>query len=718
MKHNLDLKINKIKISDVIVRLSRLLQLDLPRSYLRKSVFCLSKGQQWSLQYGKHGIALFKERCEYMSRWVLSSNREPDRNHPLWKLNRRGSHWVPKGFHWAFIGFKSKRHLLFVLTLLSYHRVLRSKPRWSLSSITDHPPSYLMIFITSLRLFKSPLWTNYPLRKLRLSFRYSPKFTTSVKSGPNGPRSWKWVEEDYIALKESWAGMWVFLLFRKLSRFGDVKSCTRLVHLYMDTRDSVRSKGRDQFRKKLVHSKLSILSDKSGKSRIVAIGDSWTQSILRPLHDHLFKIIRRLNHTDGTFDQDKQRKRVQRWTKRNKGKVYSLDLSSATDRLPIFTQALVLKRMIPEFSVSIICLWVFVMVGRKFLYRRNVGKHNVDKFVSYRIGQPMGFYSSWAMLALTHHCIVWYASYQAGYTKDYFRHYAILGDDIVISSETVAREYKKIISNLGVSISLHKSYESSSTSEFAKSIFVDGFDVSPFSWEILFLRRDYYFQDASILLQDLYNRNIKVPLDIFVDSWSRQIGNKHRLLCFITCPYLPVYYDHPIFQGWDKYACGYIHFRRLERGYLRLTFEDVAGSFVVSDDKMPNSDVSPWKTPGYEMLEELEDYPFLETFEGSQSVRIFDLGNGFVMCSLGLIEFEEPAPSSWNLKSYGFPSRIFSRKPPVLKDYDPKDSRDERRKTLPKLEILRLAEIFYDHNMTSLVYKYHSMEGGCMRVRN
>lgn len=513
---NSDIEKHKIKIHDVIDRLSRLLQLDLPRSYLRKPVYCLMKGRLLAKHRGKHGIASYKDRCDYMTRWVLSSNREPCKNHPLWKLTHKGSHWIPKGFHWAFIGFKSKRHLIFVLTLLSYHRAMETKPRWNLSSVTDHPHSYYRLIKTSYSLFRSPMWNNTPYRKLLTSFQFKPVFTTSVKSGPNGPVAWKWLREDYIALKESWTGVWVLLLFRKLCAFGDVGLCTRLSHLYIDTRDSVRSIGRDQFRKELVHSKLALLSDKSGKSRVVAIGDSWTQSILLPIHDHLFSMLRKLQHVDGTFDQDRQRKRIQEWTRlgrARKTKVFSLDLSSATDRLPIFTQAFILKRMIPQFSWMVIILWVFVMVGRKFLYRRNVGKHNVSKFVRYRVGQPMGFYSSWAMLALSHHSIVWYASYLAGHKKGYFRNYAILGDDIVINSVSVATQYKKIISDLGVDIAKHKSYEDPCTAEFAKSLFVGGDDVSPLSWEVLSHRIEYYFQDASIILQHLYARDIKVLLN-------------------------------------------------------------------------------------------------------------------------------------------------------------------------------------------------------------
>lgn len=93
----------------------------------------------------------------------------------------------------------------------------------------------------------------------------------------------------------------------------------------------------------------------------------------------------------------------------------------------------------------------------------------------------MGFYSSWAMLAITHHLIVRWAAYLEGYNPKYFVGYAILGDDIVIMNRKVASRYKWIMTELGVAISLAKSYESHNVVEFAKSLFVDGTDVSPLS---------------------------------------------------------------------------------------------------------------------------------------------------------------------------------------------------------------------------------------------
>jgi len=78
----------------------------------------------------------------------------------------------------------------------------------------------------------------------------------------------------------------------------------------------------------------------------------------------------------------------------------------------------------------------------------------------------MGTYSSWAVFTLTHHLVVHYCAFLEGY-KD-FNQYIILGDDIVIKNDKVAKRYIDVISLLGVEVSLNKTHVSKDTYEFAK----------------------------------------------------------------------------------------------------------------------------------------------------------------------------------------------------------------------------------------------------------
>ena len=87
-------------------------------------------------------------------------------------------------------------------------------------------------------------------------------------------------------------------------------------------------------------------------------------------------------------------------------------------------------------------------------------------FIKYSVGQPMGAYSSFGMLALTHHVIVKCAAIQSKVFK--FEDYCVLGDDIVIYNDKVALAYQELMKLLGLSINPHKSVISNDFAEFAK----------------------------------------------------------------------------------------------------------------------------------------------------------------------------------------------------------------------------------------------------------
>lgn len=91
----------------------------------------------------------------------------------------------------------------------------------------------------------------------------------------------------------------------------------------------------------------------------------------------------------------------------------------------------------------------------------------------------MGAYSSWAMLALTHHCVVQIAASRVGY-ESVFTDYAVLGDDIVIGDSAVGKVYLSIMRDtLGVEINLSKSLVCKDTCEFAKRLYHFQMDISP-----------------------------------------------------------------------------------------------------------------------------------------------------------------------------------------------------------------------------------------------
>jgi len=79
----------------------------------------------------------------------------------------------------------------------------------------------------------------------------------------------------------------------------------------------------------------------------------------------------------------------------------------------------------------------------------------------------MGAYSSWTTFAISHHAIVRLCAKRAGYPITWDK-YVLLGDDIVLTDEHVAKEYMTLLDVLGVKVSETKTHVSSDTYEFAK----------------------------------------------------------------------------------------------------------------------------------------------------------------------------------------------------------------------------------------------------------
>jgi hypothetical protein len=222
--------------------------------------------------------------------------------------------------------------------------------------------------------------------------------------------------------------------------------------------------------------RLALLEEAGGKVRVVALADCWTQWALRPLHDWILHKVLKEIPTDGTFDQLRPVKRLLKKVSSDT-LIYSYDLSSATDRIPIKIQQLLLAGVFgARFSVA----WKLLLVGRPYAISEKVARERglTSRFLRYAVGQPMGAYSSWAMLALTHHAMVQFCAHRAG-IKGWFDLYAVLGDDIVIADSRVAAKYRALCKTLGVEIGLAKSLVSrGKTLEFAKKLFIRGEESS------------------------------------------------------------------------------------------------------------------------------------------------------------------------------------------------------------------------------------------------
>jgi len=208
--------------------------------------------------------------------------------------------------------------------------------------------------------------------------------------------------------------------------------------------------------------RLATFNDKEDKVRYIGIVDWWSQLALEPLHHYLANVLKKINQ-DCTFDQSNFKKSL-----RSAKIYYSVDLSAATDRFPITGIEKLLRAQLPQ---SYVTAWKYLMVGIPFDY--------MGRLIYYSTGNPMGAYSSFNSFALTHHYLIYYCCRVLG--KDWKSlPYALLGDDIVIGDKDVGEMYMGLLSQLGLDYSPSKTHKSLHFFEFAKRMFLNGVEITPF----------------------------------------------------------------------------------------------------------------------------------------------------------------------------------------------------------------------------------------------
>lgn len=260
------------------------------------------------------------------------------------------------------------------------------------------------------------------------------------------------------------------------------------------------------------------VKEEPGKLRVFAMVDSLTQWLLYPLHRMLFDRVLRLIPQDGTFDQIAPVKRLISLLRAGRDhRVWSFDLTAATDRIPVLLQEVLLgKFLTPEFARH----WRAILCDREYRaptelvkqegWKRSPEGEALGVSLKYAVGQPMGAYSSWAMLALVHHMMVQFAAWKAG-SRGWFAKYAVLGDDLVIGDHLVAHQYLSLCRTIGVEVNMSKSIVSNNLSlEFAKRFFFKGEEVTPIP--LLGLAVGWLgVRDIAEIASQVYSRTGKLP---------------------------------------------------------------------------------------------------------------------------------------------------------------------------------------------------------------
>jgi hypothetical protein len=283
--------------------------------------------------------------------------------------------------------------------------------------------------------------------------------------------------------------------------------------------------------------RISFISEKSGKLRLVASPDYWSQVTLAPIHRWLENVLRNIDE-DCTFDQRSALPKICQWQLSGRS-IYSFDQSSCTDLFPFNMQLKVLEK---RFGKPLTEALHTVMVDRD--WEVIVPKSRVSKKLKWSVGQPMGLLGSWPLMALTHHLLVQFASWRTlgvNQRKRWvpFKDYVICGDDIVIASKQVADSYLRLVRLLGMKINMLKSHISGGvtgvppTSEFAKVTIREGNVLLPVKPnQVLAAVRDWT-QAVPLLCECTENRYIKGKLRKLKPWISKYFPKQRRILEYL-----------------------------------------------------------------------------------------------------------------------------------------------------------------------------------------
>ena len=213
-----------------------------------------------------------------------------------------------------------------------------------------------------------------------------------------------------------------------------------------------------------------ILQSHGAKARWIANPLLALQAIGEPLKNKLLTYSK-LYPEIKTTDQDAGHLVVVDWLKTGH-KVYSFDATSFTDRFPVALQ-LNMARKLHDLGI----IDSFDLDALEIVSKGKWWSTDLQKEISWKVGQPLGYGPSFHLATLAHAMILDYLDIKVNERRTGC--WQVVGDDVVINNESVATQYKGTMELLGVEINLQKSLISSKYAEFlGKILSLDGVNPS------------------------------------------------------------------------------------------------------------------------------------------------------------------------------------------------------------------------------------------------
>lgn len=201
--------------------------------------------------------------------------------------------------------------------------------------------------------------------------------------------------------------------------------------------------------------KVAFLQEPGGKLRSVASPYRLFQEALRPFGQELYRVARKMPW-DCTHDQSAAFEPI-RIALEKGNKVYSVDLSSATDYFPLEIQVACIRPLFSSLDQDYINLWIELSQGFWQLPD--------SSFIRWKRGQPLGMYPSFAAFTISHGLLL-----KSLLRKKWNGEFYVVGDDVVILDDQLAANYMRTLDQIGCPYSTDKTLESEMIAEFAGKI--------------------------------------------------------------------------------------------------------------------------------------------------------------------------------------------------------------------------------------------------------
>jgi hypothetical protein len=221
--------------------------------------------------------------------------------------------------------------------------------------------------------------------------------------------------------------------------------------------------------------RISCIQEPGCKARWIANPRRVVQIALKPLGDAIFSLLKEL-----PWDCVHQQSKGVIWaqTQIAAGKtVESVDLSDASNHIPLTLQ----MRVLHMIGVPALYAEYFRKASRGvWIIPKKIREYTGSTLseLTWTKGQPLGLYPSFAVAFLTHGLMLRTAEIACN-KSDTFR---VLGDDVVISDDDVALEYRKLLGLLQIPISESKSIRSNMVAEFAGMVITKKTCYVPIKW--------------------------------------------------------------------------------------------------------------------------------------------------------------------------------------------------------------------------------------------